>query len=250
MAFGVDGGRPGIGPGGRIGAITIVRGALARLQARPLGALALWWALASAALVAVDQAARLAGVDTGGDRPSGGDAYYLIGRALVEGVSGAAGLRLVLQGRLWLDRGLAVSAAMLTAMGLVSGFAIDSPYVTPLSGAAEGALFLMVLYLTIKLTLWPLGPLTGRGELTLARAWSAMHGATLGMTLAFVLMLVPLLVVGMLFVQLDPGELDSLPMAIFDALVIQAFTLVALAMSATVYALRIEAPATVADVFD
>ena len=250
MTFGVDGERPGHGRGERIGAMTIVRGALARLQAQPFGGLALWWVLASAALVGVDQGARLAGVDPAGDRPSDGDAYYLIARALVEGLSSALGLRLVLQGRFWLDRGLVVSAAILTAMGLAAGLAIGSPYVKGLSSPAQGALGLIVFYLTLKLTLWPLGPLTGRGDLSLARAWSAMHGATMGMTLAFVLAMVPLFAVGMLYLQLDAAELDSLPTAIFDAVTVQALTLFTLAMSATVYALRVEAPATVADVFD
>jgi hypothetical protein len=77
-----------------------------------------------------------------------------------------------------------------------------------------------------------------------------MHGATLGLALAFLASMLPLFAVGVVYVAVPPAELDSLPMIILDAVTIQALTVFALAMSATVYALRIEGPARVADVFD
>jgi len=249
MAAGAGGGRPGFGRGGRIGAMAILEGALARMRARP-AVLGIWWVAASVAIIAVEQGARLAGVDPVGDAPGAADAGYRIARALVEGVSSAVAFRLILQGRLWVDRGFGVSAAILTAIALVAGFGVASPYVGGLSGPAQGAVVMIVFYLGLKLTLWPLGPLMGRADLTLARAWSAMHGATLGLALASMLAMIPLVAVGMLYVGMDVAELDSLPVAILNAVTIQAFTLVALAMSATVYTLRVEDPATVADVFD
>jgi hypothetical protein len=191
MAAGVDGERPGIGRGGRIGAVTILQGALARMRAQPV-ALAIWWILTSLAIIGVEQGARLAGVDPAGKLPSEADAWYRIARAVVEGVSSAAGLRLILQGRLWVDRGLVISAAILTALAVVAGFGVASPYASALSGPAQSALILVLFYLGLKLTLWPLAPLTGRDDLTLTRAWSAMHGATLGLALASLLAMLPL----------------------------------------------------------
>ncbi|MBU2308203.1 MAG: hypothetical protein KKG89_15215 [Alphaproteobacteria bacterium] len=227
----------------------ILQGAMARMRAQPV-ALAAWWILASIATVGVEQGARLAGIDPGGDLPSQGDAWYRIARALLEGLSSAAGFRLILQGRLWFDRGFVVCAAILTTIAVVTGFAIASPYSAGLGGGAQAALVAVMFYLGLKLTLWPLGPLMGRDDLTLTRGWSAMHGATLGLALAFLLSMLPLFAVGMVYVAVPPAELDRLPAIIVDAVTVQALTLFALAMSATVYQLRVENPATVADVFD
>jgi hypothetical protein len=229
--------------------MTILQGAIARMRAQPVG-LAIWWGFASVAMVGVEQGARLAGVDPASPLPSEADAWYRVARALVEGVTGAAGFRLTLQGRLWLDRGFIASAAILTAIALAAGFGVASPHVRGLSGAAQGALTLILFYLSLKLMLWPLGPLTGRRDLTLPRAWNAMEGAMLGMTLASLLALVPLVGVGVLALQLGVGPPDGLLAIVVDAVSVQAYALVSLGMTATVYALCVQAPATVADVFD
>jgi hypothetical protein len=237
-----------VGLGERIGTMRLLRDALARVRARPSSLVVLWLVL-SVADAGLDRGARIAGVDPGAPSSSPDWPFYALADAALDGLGAAAALRLILQGRLWLDRSFAECAGLLAFSGLV---------VLVLMGRLEGlglgaglavlSGVVATLYVTLKLAIWPVARLTGRGEVTPMRSWRLMNRATRGLLLATIVFLIPLLVVAV--AQDGVVTEDSLAEDVIDAVSSQAFAIFSTALVASVYVLRVENPATVADVFD
>lgn len=256
--------RRGVGINERIGTITVLKGAVARLRAAGWRAAVIWLAIGGAAY-ATQVGFTALGVRPAEPQANGGYTAYALVSAAVSGAGVAWALRLLVQGRAaWLtfDRRFVECAGLLGALTLAF-LAISGAYtafagaVAPDSGAAGmaglgvGVAYLLAAYVSLKLTLWPVGRLTGRIEVTAARSWRLMRKATRGLILAYLLLLIPLIVVAgaaMAPIIAAGGEARGLTLVVLQFST-AAFSLVAYAMTATLYALRVEAPATVADVF-
>ncbi len=253
-----------IGLGERIGTMTLVRGGLARLRAHAPAALVLWLAISTMS-AGVELAARATGLQTDAPAVSGAYLGYLFATAFVSSLGSLLAARLFLQGRaglLRVDRGLIEALGLLAGMtALVSWSA--SLYAVAMAGSAQspqnalamgvgGAVaYLAMAYVLLKVTLWPIGRLMGRPEVTPGRSWRLMRKATRGVILAYVLAIVPLMVVsGVLggMGMLDPGAASIVPVVAVQAAAV-GYLVMAYAIVATLWTLRVEKPATVADVF-
>lgn len=270
MTVGVAAERPGIGPRERIGTMALVRGALRRLAANWRGMLLLGLATASLELT-IALGAEAVGVAA--TRPSLEPAYIarILLTTLIGGLGAALSYRLMLQG--WgdwrrLDRPLLECAGLIALGALVTntgGTVAARLAMTSMEGGAgmavagyasmltSGVMF----YLGAKLLLWPIGRLMGRPELGPGRSWRLMRRATRGYVLAHVLAILPFTLattVWMANVVLSGASpAEAAGQGWFTrgvAFAMQGFTIFSLAISATIYALRVEAPATMADVFD
>lgn len=252
-------------PNGRISTITQVKGAIELLRGGGWR-LALVW-LASGALYT---GLLLGAVSTGGNVDNAfttAAVVYNLGSALAGGVASALALRLMLSGHegwLRLDRGLAefvaisvaLSAAItmlpplyMTSLGPQAG---DGPASLALAGLGVG--FLGLLYVWLKLTLWPIGRLFGRRDMTPARSWRLMRKAGRGLVLGTALFSIPLFAVVAASMPMLIADQNALGRFNVPTVALQfvtaALVLAAFGLSAVIYRLRVEAPANVAEVFD
>jgi len=265
MTAGVaDGEARGIGPRERISTMIVVRGAVARLRQGGWRLAVLWLAIFGASWGSESLPGLL------GVAPTDGAPYwaYLAATMAVGALLGGLATRLMLAGPagwLRLDRGLgeyvAISLLMagaLAAIGLVYGDvvvrkatsaeAFDAPSVGWISLATLAA-YVVGLFAWFRLTLWPVARLMGRG-MTPVRAWPLMRRATRGLALGYLIAGVPLVLLfaGSFAANGQPG-IESTPIWAVQ-LCISCWGVAAYAMIATVYTLRVENPATVAEVFD
>jgi len=264
-AMTTDGERRGIGPGQRIGTITVLKGAVARLRAAGWRAAVVWLAIGGAAY-AVQIGFAALGVRPAAPQATGWYPAYALVSAMVGGAGVAWALRLLVQGRAaWLtfDRRFVECAGLLAALTLAflaisavyTGFATAMGPASAAAGVAGlgvGIAYIAAAYVSLKLTLWPVGRLTGRTEVTAARSWRLMRKATRGLILGYLVLLIPLIVVAgaaMAPIVAAGGEARGLTLVVLQ-FGTAAFSLAAYAMTATIYTLRVENPATVADVFD
>jgi len=251
-------------PRERIGTITLVKGAIARIRAAGLPLLAFW--LAYSAIQSVMQiGVTQAGLKLAMPSLSLGYLAYAAVGAAVAGLGTALGLRLLLRGREgWLkaDRGLFECAALygLMASGILilsaamasgSSTAAD-PGALAVRSFAFLALYLVGIYVALKLTLWPIGLLTRHAEVTPARSWRLMRKATRGYILAHVVFGIPFMIVlfggrAALGVQLTEVTPAASVLSAFAGVV---FAIFSQAVTATLFHLRVEAPSSVAEVFD
>ena len=250
--------------GQRIGTMTLVNGAIARLRAAGLPLL--WLFLGTAAFsVGLQLAAKALAINVSTPSLTPGYLFNVVVASAFGGVSSALGLRLLLEGTpgwLRLDRRLAEAASLLSLATL--GFmAVSLLMTTGLASAATlspgvvmarsfGAIFAYVFmaYAWLKLALWPLGRLTGRLDVTPARSWRLMRKATRGYLLALLIALIPFSV--LLFVAMQAGGIANMtaPTTLaVSAVGGVAFGLYGQAVIATLFTLRVDAPTSVAEVF-
>lgn len=256
-------GRVLLGPRERIGTITLVKGALARMRAAGWRAVIVWLVAGGAALV-VQMGSTRAGVQIAAAEPTAGYLGYILASSAVAGLSAAWGIRLFLRGAAgWLkpDRGLleagGIYAGMTAVMLAISmlfaneGEAEDPRLLT--IGVVGFVLFFLVAFAAVRLTLWPVARMAGRPDLTPAAAWRLMRRATRGLLLGYVLLALPVIVVAVIMqtaLMAATGDAGlGLRTSVFQwvgaAVAVSGYGLVA-----TLWTLRVEAPATVADVFD
>lgn len=249
-----------VGPGERISTITQVNGAVTRIRQAgwPLAAL---WLITGGASFGLERAAEAAGVH--GPAPAFGavEGMYVLATAMVAAFGTALGLRMLVQPRRqWarLDRGLvecaglwAVATGAFTAAteALPTGEALEQA-----PGLLLGLLAAMAfgLYVMVKLSLWPIGRLTGRTDVTPPRSWRLMRRATRGYVLAHLLASIPLIGVAVLVMSIS-GAVDGTvgtPETLVLTFALQAMSIFSLALLVAIYGLRVERPGAVADVFD
>jgi len=257
----VDSERPTVGRGERIGTVAIVTGAARRLWAGGWRTLALWAAIAGIGW-GLQAAAAAAGVNITGTAPGPGYFAYLLTSAALSGVGAALALRLFVRGPAdWLafDRGLLMGAA--TMAGVTLAFAGLSQASLAMQRSGNPALvmgggvgflfvYLGAVFVGLRLNLWPIGLIMGR-RLSAGAAWRLMRKATRGLLLGYLIYMIPFAFVmaanwGALSAGRTPGGWGQGLFLIVGA----AYGIAAYAMSAVLYALRVENPATVADVFD
>ncbi len=263
MTAGVaDDARAVIGRDARIGTIAIVSGAARRMWAGGWRTLALWVVIGGLGW-AMQAGAKAAGVNITGAALEPGYLAYVLVSALVSGLGAALGLRLFVRGPadwLKLDRPVLLGAAAMAGATLAFvGLSQVSLLFTRSSNpgtVATGSLVFMVLYLgavfvALKLNLWPVGLVMGRRGFGPREAWRRMRKATRGLLLGYLIFMIP-------FAVVMAGNWAALaagrsPQGWAQGLFLMAaavYGIAAYAMSATIYALRVENPATVADVFD
>jgi hypothetical protein len=192
-----------------------------------------------------------------------GQLVLLVLTGAVSGLGAALALRLIIEGPrrlLRMDRRLLECAGLMAGMSLA--FSVSQLiYATAARGQAPGvvaisAILFLIAYLggvygLLKLTLLPICRLTGRTDISLGASWRLMRKATRGLVLGYVVFMIPFGVViagnwGTLSTGAEP---TGLAQGIFLA-VGAAYAMTCYAMAATIYQLRVENPATVADVFD
>lgn len=264
-AMGADGNGREIGPRERIGMIAVLKGAVARLRAAGWRAVVVWLAIGGAAY-AVQMGFTALGVRPAAPQATGWYPAYALVSAAVSGAGVAWALRLLVQGRVaWLtfDRRFVECAGLLAALTLAflamsavyTGFAMamgPASMAAGLAGLAAAIGYIVAAYVSLKLTLWPVGRLTGRTEVTAVRSWRLMRKATRGLILGYLVLLIPLIAVvgaAMAPIMAAGGEARGLTLVVLQ-FGTAAFSLAAYAMTATLWTLRVENPATVADVFD
>lgn len=128
----------------------------------------------------------------------------------------------------------------------------DKPWVMLAVAAGYAAIFGVVF----RLALWPAARLKGREDVTLAQSWRLMRRATRGFVLAHVAVgAIPFVAFTAIWmmsvVSLDTGVRPSA--AVFQqglVIIWIGLGVWSRALTATVYRLRVESPATVAKVFD
>jgi len=257
----VDGGRATVGRAERIGTAAIVTGAAKRLWAGGWRTLALWAAIAAIGW-GLQAGAAAGGVNIAGTAPGPGYFAYLLASALLSGVGAALALRLFVRGPAgWLtfDRGLLLGAAAMA--GVTLAFAGMSQISVAMSKSGNQALvigggvgfafvYLGAVFVGLRLNLWPIGLIMGRA-LSVGTAWRLMRKATRGLLLGYLVYMIPFAFVmaanwGDLSAGRTPGGWGQGLFVIVGA----AYGIAAYAMSAVLYELRVENPATVADVFD
>jgi len=263
MAAIAEGERRGIGRAERIGTMAIVGGAVARMRQGGVHTLAVIAGVFGAGW-ALQAAADAAGMDLarGGVTP----AYvaYLVGTTLISGLGAALAVRLFLRGPkglLRVDRGLLECAGVMAALtfqfqAISLGRTFVANTLSPAAVAASSyvilVVYLLAVFVLLRLTLWPVCRLMGRNEVTVAAGWRLMRRATRGLIFGYLIFMIPFgLVIAVNWGPLmaGGGQLEGWRQALFLA-VGAAYGVACYAMSATIYALRVEAPATVADVFD
>lgn len=260
-----DGERLGIGINERIGTITLVKGAVGRMRRGGLHTLGVWAGIIGVGW-AIETATASSAVVKGGAQVSGvtqAQLILMVLTAAMTGLGAAIALRLYVEGPrrlLTFDRGLLECAGLMGALTLVFS-ATQLVYTSAMRGqppevVAASAILFMVAYLAgvyalLKLTLWPVCRLTGRTEVGLGAAWRLMRKATRGLLLGYLIFLLPFgVVIAGNWVTLSAGnEPAGLAQMMFLA-VGAAYGMACYAMTATIYTLRVENPATVGDVFD
>jgi hypothetical protein len=254
----------GIGRDARIGTMTLLAGALGRTRGQALPLMAVWLAMGVGGLLI----AQLGG-DVKPDAAPGVSALTLIGalkgtlNIVLEGMAAAIGLRILLQGPgRWreLDRPLLECAAIIGVMGMAFlvpswAYGLLARFGIQLAPTSAGLVFLVVMvggfYVAVKLVLWPIGRLMSRPELTAARSWRLTRRATRGYILAQVVLFLPIIILfGVGYAAQGPGSLDTPFVNGLLGFATAAFSVLSMGIDATLYRLRFENPATVADVFD
>jgi hypothetical protein len=255
-------------PADRIGTMTQVRGSIERMRAAGPAVVWLWVGL-SAATLGLAFLGPLMGVSALAPRMNAGYAAFLALTAIESGLGGALSLRLLARGRdnwLQVDRGLlegavligaATLVTMLVAFGyttmMVSNLSADG---TPSAAAvpavlAFGISYLVLMFVMLRLSLWPLGKLMARSDLTFGRAWRLMRRASRGFVLGYLLFAIPLMVLSMLNAQaLMAGGTGINLMTLVSRVVGVAISIAGAGLIVTIYDLRVERPSSVADVFD
>jgi hypothetical protein len=251
-------------PNGRISTITQVTGAIERLRRAgwPLAAL---WAVLCVFSLGMQAMAKAIGLPIAAAALTPAYLAYATATTAVSSVLAALGLRLLVRGRagwLTIDRPVLVAGALMgsLSLALVLVSAAYTSAMTKAAGTAAAlapALMIMVgyvvlFYVALKLTLWPIGILMGRPDMTPARSWRLMKKATRGLVLGYIVFAIPLvgvMAVGMRFAmaQMAQGQLNVYSAAIQVAAI--AFSVCGMALTATIYELRVKAPASVAEVF-
>lgn len=253
--------RKAVGRSERIGTVAIVTGSVRRLWAGGWRTLALCAALAAFSW-GLQVAGEAAGVNLASPTVSPSYLAYLLLSAAEAGLGAALAMRLLAGGPdRWLafDRpmltGAAVMAGMTMAFGLTSAIYASATRgagtaAAGIAGFAVALAYLVLMFAMIRLTLWPVAIVMGR-RVTLAAAWRAMRKATRGTILGYLIFAIPfLLVMAGRWPDLAAGrQPEGWWQGVF-ALTGAVYALAVYGMAATVYAMRIEAPATVADVFD
>jgi hypothetical protein len=253
----------GLAPTARIGGITLVKGAVARMRQGGWRTLGLWLGVAGVGWV-IQAGAQAAGLQANVPALSLASVANMLLTAASAGLGAALTLRLFVQGRAgWLkvDRGLLECAGLTAGMTLIFSvipavYAIATQgWIDPglMFGAATvvGLIYLVGAYAALKLTLWPICRLTGRTDVTVGRAWRLMRKAARGLILGYAIFIVPFLVVvagSMGTLTRAGGQLAGMSLVVFEVMG-AAYAVACYALGATLYRLRVEAPATVADLF-
>lgn len=251
-----------VGLAERIGTVTIVTGAVTRMRAGGWRTLALWLAIAVAGW-GMQAVAAAAGVNIAGLQPGPAYFVYLLASAVVSGAGAALGLRLFVRGNeRWLevDRPLLIGGGAMAgatlAFGGVSMLSVlatrsGDPGVMAMGSLAFSLGYLVLIFVALKLTLWPVGVVMARSELNVRRSWTLMGKATRGLVFGYLIFMLPFgIVMAGNWTDLAAGRSPEGWRQGLFVLVGAAYGVAAYAMSATIYALRVESPATVADVFD
>lgn len=263
----VEAGEPAVGLRERIGTITLVKGSIARLRRAGLALLWLWLAAAAGGLVVTFAGGSL-GVDPATPTLSAGYLAFAAANSLAAGVTGGLALRLLIAGpSVWLrlDRPLvegvgilcAVSLALSLYGALFAALSNNAATGVPSGGGVLASLallagYFLLLFAWLRIPLWPAARLMGRNDIGPAQSWRLMKKATRGLVLGYALFAIPIAVVMGVFMQDylagDIGRLSP-PMVIMQFAGV-AFAIAAYGLVATIYTLRVETPATVAEVFD
>lgn len=261
MAVLADSGRV-FAPGERIGAITLVTEGAALIRARWAASAALWLTLAGASY-GIYVAGEAAGLLAAPLMSLEGVAYNAVSAA-IEGVAAAAAVGLFVadgRGGARTFRGFAECAGVFAAISFaflaVSQVHselqpwIDDPGAAGAVVVGLGLAFAGWFYLTAKIQLWPVARLAGREDVTPRRSWRLMRRATLGYLLASGLLLVVVMIA--LAAVLAPSWQVEADAGLLGVALTQvggaAYSVASAALLAAVYRLRVEAPASVADVF-
>ncbi|WP_156696807.1 hypothetical protein [Phenylobacterium sp. CCH12-B4] len=262
-AVAVDGEARGMDPKARIGTITQLRGAGARVRAAGWRVLVVWLGLAVGGQV-VRQGFDLAGVDAAAAQATPGYLAYALAASAISGLGAAWAMRLMSEPARWLrfDRslleGAGITAGMvlcLMVLGALNVLAVQSiaePGLMAVVGLSVALLALVLVWVGIRLTLWPMARVAGRTDITPAISWRLMRRATRGMLLGYAVLLIPLIVllVPLMVEAATAGVAPSRESLLASEAASSLFTVLAYGLVATVYTLRVEKPAKVADVFD
>lgn len=254
-------------PGQRIGTAELVRGAVARMRQGgwPIFGLLLAFAATTTAVSVI--AGPAVGLRSAADTQ--GYLAYTAAHGILGGLFAGLSMRLMLEGpRDWLriDRSLLECsgwiAAVTIGVGAVGVLMGDSaqtmaaaeadPFGSLLRSLALLVGWIVGVYVLLKLTLWPVGLLMGRADLTPARSWRLMRGAGRGLVLGYVVFMIPLIPVLALAMPafVADGAWRLGPSTVAMNLASAAFTLAGYAMVTVIYERRVDEPTTVADVFD
>jgi hypothetical protein len=247
----------------RIGTVAMLTDAFQRVR-QHLRAFAVFTAVAGALNFGLEFGTQALGVNTSDNINTPGDYAYVAANCLLAGVTGAAALRVLLGGALRPDRGLVVGMLLLAAMqGAVWGpmMLLGAAPAPPTDMASLlGLVFLIlggafaVFVVLVRLTLWPIGPIAGRPEVTAAASWRLMRGATRGYILAILVLVIPvagvviggLRLIGQDYFSSGPPTLASIVLAALSG---AAFLFVTSAVAVAIFARRVLAPSSLADVF-
>lgn len=253
-----------IGPSERISTMTQVRGAIGLMRGGGWPLLALWVAQ-GVANTAVTVAA---GQAVNPQSPAGTWGYmvYSVAIAVLGAVAATVAMRLMLEGpRRWLrlDRRFLECAAILAASTAASSAGSALITMNPQDAEADPGGFLLrtllvlggylgFLYAWLKLTLWPIGRLMGRPEVTPPRSWRLMRKATRGLVLGYVIFGMPIGVVALVAMPaFNAAKAWTLgPSSIAMNFASAAFSIAVYGLAAAIYRIRVAAPASVADVFE
>lgn len=250
-----------IGRSERIGSVAIVSGSARRLWAGGWRTLALCLALAAFSW-GLQIAGEAVGVNLAAPTIGPGYVVYILLTAAGTGLGAALAMRLFTRGPAqWLafDRplltGAAVMAGMTASFALISAIYASATRDVGASAAGTAGLvvalaYLVLMFAMIRLTLWPVALVMGR-RVSLGAAWRAMRKATRGTIFGYLIFAIPFVLAAVSrWPDLAAGrQPEGWWQGVF-ALAGSVYALAVYGMAATVYAIRIEAPATVADVFD
>lgn len=254
-------------PAGRISAATQVRDAVARIGAawRPLGVLLAVLIAAQMGFYELD--VKLAGFNRAGAGFTLSQVGAIIARTLTVNLVTTVMLRVLLEGagawrrvdgRFWGAVALFwLADGLLTASGYAWGEVQRSAilqrqlWIWPLTAA----IYLVAYCGLARLTLWPVGALMGREDVTAARSWRLMRRATRGYLLAHLVVVIPMVVANVGWVAWSVTNDPQAPTPLHaiqqgQKALAAVMGLWSAALIATIYQLRVENPATVADVFD
>lgn len=259
-------GEPAVGLGERIGTITLVKGSIVRMRRAGLSLVGLWLGLGAATTGGMFAAGTL-GVDPQAASLTFAYLAYAAGLALISAIGGAVALRLLIEGpgaewfrtdRRFVEGTAALGALAFTLMLIPAIYSLAGPRAQADSTAAIVSTllffttYLLAIFAYLRLSLWPAARVAGRAEVGPAESWRLMKKATRGLVLGYLLFAIPLMVLVVVLMQsYIAAEMWRLtPATLAMQFAGAGFSIASYGMVATIFALRIEAPAGLADVFD
>ena len=210
------------------------------------GALTVVNALSAAAAFAPDKAGAVAALQT-----AIGELPWFVASGLAAGVTTGLAIRIVLgREKPWRPDGpLLAYAAAVTGLG-VAGSLVAAVVQAPHGAGADAQVSFMstagatlvaalaLLWVALRLTIWPVGRLVGYDEMSPGRSWRLMKGAVLRSMLAAALLSAPVFILNMLVAMLTQAA-GPVTARVSAAPLASLMALLAASVAAEIYRARV-----------